>query len=319
MISIAFIRMNLTAAQIDEGMRILILALGMMSVIISMVSLQVYSRYKLSRDLMLVGWFITFLGPFLSTVMPLRMFLDWSAVDLVAIDWAKEFDDEFGTEEKEKALLKACNFVVEDIEEATLMDRILDICADDTQIDKDTALSWGDTSVEDEENFYKCTSDYLDEDNRRQSGYGYPSIRRDPCKTFDQKGKWLEGIDIDLREICEGGGLVPDMMYEGLVPRLLKVPFTEQPYKIDLEFYDPFHFLLGTGIQIDMSEALIQCGKARRGICGGDYDLAIKYAKRACNEAISYLDGDAGAGAGTKVSQSDGLRWNFDLFVNNGG
>jgi len=44
-----------------------------------------------------------------------------------------------------------------------------------------------------------------------------------------------------------------------------------------------------------MSEALIQCGKARRGICGGEYDQAIKYAKRACNEAISYLDGEEGS------------------------
>eukprot|EP00520_Triparma_pacifica_P008489 CAMPEP_0118646036 /NCGR_PEP_ID=MMETSP0785-20121206/7827_1 /TAXON_ID=91992 /ORGANISM="Bolidomonas pacifica, Strain CCMP 1866" /LENGTH=2907 /DNA_ID=CAMNT_0006537973 /DNA_START=24 /DNA_END=8743 /DNA_ORIENTATION=+ len=291
MIAIAFVRMNTLASSIDEGMRILILTLSLMSVVLSMVSLQVYSRYKLSRSLMLVGWFVTFLGPFLSTIMPLRMFLDWESVDYVAMEWAKEFDDEYGTEDKEKKLLSACRFIVEDVDKATMLDRVLDICADDTKISAELALEWGDTSVEDEDNFYKCTTDYLDDQQRTQSGYGYPAIKRDPCKAFDQKGQWLQGIDIDLREICESGEVVPYMFYEGLVPRLLKVPFTEDPWKIDLDFWDPLNPLIGEGIKLDMSEALIQCGKARRMICGGEYDQAIRYAKRACNEAIGYLDG----------------------------
>jgi len=245
MTSVSFVRMNLKAATVDEAMRILILVLGLVSVVLSMVSLQVYSRYKLSRTLMLFGWFVTFLGPFLSTIMPLRMFLDWEAVDSVAMDWSKEFDDEYGTEEKEKALLKACKFVVEDVEESTLLDRILDICADDTIISKEIALDWGDTSIEDEDNFYKCTSDYLDDKLRRQSGYGYPAIKRDPCKQFDQKGSFLQGIDIDLREICEDGEVVPNMFYEGLIPRLLTVPFTESPYRIDISVWKPFDAILG--------------------------------------------------------------------------
>lgn len=129
---------------------------------------------------MLIGWFTTFLGPFVSTIVPLRMFLDWHAVDKVAQSWAKEFDDEYGTESKEKALISACSFVVEDVNENTLLERVLDICAEDEVISADQAYEWGDTAIY--ESTYKCNNDYRDEDGNRQVGQGYPMIKRDPCR-----------------------------------------------------------------------------------------------------------------------------------------
>ena len=202
MLGVAFTRMKQKASIVDEIVMVLILLLDFISIVISMAALQLYSRYKISRNLMVIGWFSTFLGPFLSTVIPLRLFLDWEAVDEVAQAWSIEFDDEYGTDSKEQALISACTFFVDDVDESTLLDRVLDICAEDEVIPQEQAERWGDTSVGD--NPYKCTNTYLDDDGNKQNGYGYPMIKRDPCKQFNGgKGALLEGIDIDVQEICQ--------------------------------------------------------------------------------------------------------------------
>ena len=81
-------------------------------------------------------------------------------------------------------------------------------------------------------------------------------------------------------------------MYEGLVPRLLSIPFTNDPIQVDMSFWWPFSVLTGERIYLDMSEPLVQCGRARKMICSGEYEEAIKYTKRACQEALNYLDDD---------------------------
>ncbi|GMH78425.1 hypothetical protein TL16_g07797 [Triparma laevis f. inornata] len=292
MIGVAFTRMKTKSNIVDEVVMILILLLDFISIVISIVALQLYSS--------------TFLGPFISTIIPLRMFLDWNAVDSVANAWAKEFDDEYGTESKEQALISACTFFVDDVDESTLLDRVLDICGEDETITAEQAEEWGDTSIRDDP--YKCTDTYLDRDGNRQNGYGYPLIRRDPCRQLNGKGSFLQGVDIDVQEICEEGSLVPDLLYEGLIPRLLSVPGTNDPIKIDIKWFYPLDQIAGKGVYMDMSDALIQCGRARKMICGGEYEQAIKYTKQACQEALDYLDGDDSTNAAWVESN---VAWNL--------
>ena len=86
--------------------------------------------------------------------MPLRLFLDWGATDLVGANWAEEFDDKFGMEEKEQGILKACSFIVQDIDEDSLLATVLDICADNGRVVGEEAYEWGDETAL--ENTFKC-------------------------------------------------------------------------------------------------------------------------------------------------------------------
>ena len=131
-------------------------------------------------------------------------------------------------------------------------------------------------------------------------------IKRDPCKGLKNE-KFLGGIAVDIKTICMTGGYVPDFMYSGLIPRLLSNPVTGNPIKISIDMFYPADQFL-SNVHLDMSEAVIQCGRARRTICGGDFGDAIKYTKKACKEAIAYLDDD-------DASQSKYLQNNVNWYL----
>jgi len=283
-----YIRFNQVADVVSYYVSLLALILAFVSTILSIFAMQLNSRYKKSRHFIMLGWFLTFLGPLIGTILPARLFLDWRGADEVSIAWSAEFDDEYAfIGEGEDILLDTCEMIVDNDWE-TMLVKVLDLCGDNDIIGGTQAELWGDSSI-DQNKLYTCGDKYLDDNGYLQIGSGYPAVKRDPCAHLEDHiaNQALSGVNFDLYEICRAGGLLPDFLFDGVVVRALSNPVTGNPMKID---WDVSEYVSGIQpLRVDFSEPLIKCGKARRFICEGDFDSAIQYAQRACNEAIAYL------------------------------
>jgi len=74
---------------------------------------RVWPRYGTSLRLVGVAWIITFIVPFLVSITPVRMFVNWEAMDLVFRDYIIEFRTHFQSAEKEQVLIDLCGLITD--------------------------------------------------------------------------------------------------------------------------------------------------------------------------------------------------------------
>ena len=67
-----------------------------------------WDEYPVSRRWVLVGWLLVFLGPMVLSVFPLRMFVDWSAMEPGVSDYRDEFRAAFNIDAADEAITKVC-------------------------------------------------------------------------------------------------------------------------------------------------------------------------------------------------------------------
>ena len=86
---------------------VLLLALsGFVSLALALLQ---WDRYAKSRQKVLIGWLLIFMGPALISVVPLRVFVDWTAASGALNDYREMFEQHFNIDAAEAAITTACD------------------------------------------------------------------------------------------------------------------------------------------------------------------------------------------------------------------
>jgi len=199
MVKVGYARMMAEAESAMISINALLILLAWGAIVLAYLGFHLYSRYKLSRSLVIMGWFCTFLAPFLLSMIPLRLFIRWERSQVVQDAMLMEFRDHYELNSKETAIIDTCNSL-EGGEVDGIVTTILDMCAYNTPVPQKTAHEWGDSSMNTEEaGAYLCTGDYgagrgVDGDGNRdpnkgkiegQTGSGYPAVPKMPCAAIE--------------------------------------------------------------------------------------------------------------------------------------
>ena len=67
---------------------------------------------KKSKKWIAVGWLCTFIAPFVISVVPMRMFVNWEAFDPVREAYFSSFQSHYRLQEKEDLLRATCEPIV---------------------------------------------------------------------------------------------------------------------------------------------------------------------------------------------------------------
>jgi hypothetical protein len=128
-LQIALARTALPAKQIDVILDVILAAFAWIALVPTLMALSRWHRYGLSMRLVGAAWLLTFVTPFLVSIIPVRMFVDWDAMDEVFADYATEFRTHFQTASKEQTILDLCGVVsaYEGNDAANLVDGICGI------------------------------------------------------------------------------------------------------------------------------------------------------------------------------------------------
>lgn len=110
-LQIALARTALPAKQVDVILDVILAAFSWIALVPTLMALSRWHRYGLSLRLVGAAWLLTFVTPFLVSIIPVRMFVDWDAMDVVFEDYATEFRTHFGTARYEQSLIDLCGFV----------------------------------------------------------------------------------------------------------------------------------------------------------------------------------------------------------------
>lgn len=70
-----------------------------------------WHNFRASRKMLLMAWFFSLAGPFVSSLMPARLFVDWHRGQLVTSQYTKELMDVTNLEDKMLQLRKGCYMV----------------------------------------------------------------------------------------------------------------------------------------------------------------------------------------------------------------
>lgn len=110
-LEIALARTALPAKQIDVILDVILASFSWIALVPTLMALSRWHRYGLSIKLVGAAWLLTFVTPFLVSIIPVRMFVDWTSMDLVFEDYLTEFRTNFQTASKEQALIDICGFL----------------------------------------------------------------------------------------------------------------------------------------------------------------------------------------------------------------
>lgn len=97
--------------------------------VLNYVALEAWSQYRPSRRALLLGWACTFLAPFIVSMVPIREFVDFDAIDPVLQDYADSFRTTFHTPPAEETMLRTCAIIRDYAGVDTLEDTIETVCA----------------------------------------------------------------------------------------------------------------------------------------------------------------------------------------------
>ncbi|GMH68808.1 hypothetical protein TL16_g05011 [Triparma laevis f. inornata] len=329
MVKVGYARMMAEAEAAMVSINALLILLAWAAIVLAYLGFHFYSRYKLSRSLVMMGWFCTFLAPFLLSMIPLRLFIQWDRSQPVQDAMLMEFRDHYDLNSKETAILDTCATLEDDGSVDSLVSMTLDMCAYTKKVPQDTAHRWGDTKMTDgEDASYVCTDDYLDSING-QSGAGYPAVPKNPCEAIlaGNGQAWVDqgtyvcnsqtdcncppedtncaaveeqsGTDMSLDEWYEkcmnAPDTIPSLYYDGYVAWFF-MGSDGEPIQVDTELYWPASIWVSQ-VSFDVNELLVECGQARRYICMGDVYKAMNSAKAVCAEIRAWMDDDVGTDA----------------------
>ena len=73
---------------------------------------------KKSRRWILIGWLFTFIAPFIISIVPMRMFVDWSGCNPVREGYFNAFAGHFKLKEKEQMVIRTCEPIINGSTEA---------------------------------------------------------------------------------------------------------------------------------------------------------------------------------------------------------
>lgn len=110
-LQIALARTALPAKQVDVVLDVILAAFAWIALVPTLMALSRWHRYGLSLRLVGAAWLLTFVTPFLVSIIPVRMFVHWEAMDAIFADYAAEFRLSFGSARYEKALIDLCAIV----------------------------------------------------------------------------------------------------------------------------------------------------------------------------------------------------------------
>ena len=194
MVKVGYARMMAEAESAMISINFLLILLAWSAMVLAYLGFHLYSRYKLSRSLVIMGWFCTFLAPFLLSMIPLRLFIRWDRSQPVQDAMLMEFRDHYDMNNKESAIIDTCKSLEEDGSVESMVSMILDMCAYTKMVPQETAHRWGDTEMSvSKDASYLCTADYMEEIEGR-NGFGYPAVPKDPCAAI-QSGNGQAWID----------------------------------------------------------------------------------------------------------------------------
>jgi len=198
MMKTGYARMMTEAESAMISINALLILLAWAAILLATLAFHLYSRYKLSRTLVMLGWFCTFLAPFLLSMIPLRLFIRWQESVPVQDALLNEFRDHYGLVSKEQALIDTCRAFEEDNKIEDLIDLTLGLCAYHLEVPAVVAHQWGDVEMgEAALNTYACAAKYATETSIEAGnswhngqmngavGTGYPAVMKNPCEALD--------------------------------------------------------------------------------------------------------------------------------------
>jgi len=232
MTKVGYAKMMVDAEKATVSINIILILLAWAALILASLSFHMYSNYKMSRNLVMLGWLCTFLAPFLLSVIPLRLFIKWEATEEVTDAMMLELRDQYGLETKEKALIETCAALEEDGSVDSMIGLVLGICAYSKEIDAMTAYqTMGDSFFAEDTQIpmgaYVCGKDTYNDppewdythlmtlpwnktDGVPNTYTGYPPVAKDPCAGIESlsgqawvdKGTYVcnNGADCDCPE-----------------------------------------------------------------------------------------------------------------------
>ena len=160
MTKVAYARMMVDAEAATVSINAVLILLAWAALILASLSFQVYSKYRLSRTLVMCGWLCTFLAPFLLSVIPLRLFIKWENAEPVTDAMLRELRDEYRLDSKESALIDTCMKLEEDESVDSMIDIVLSLCAYSKEINANHAYkNWGDANFRTGSGSYNCVAD----------------------------------------------------------------------------------------------------------------------------------------------------------------
>jgi len=221
MSKVAYARMMVDAEAATVSINIILILLAWAALILASLSFHLYSKYKLSRSLVMLGWLCTFLAPFLLSIIPLRLFIKWDDAQEVQDAMMMELRDEYGLDSKESALIETCAKLEEDETVDSMIDLVLAMCAYTKEVTADHAYNvWGDSFFATDRQIpmgaYHCQKDAYNSPpqwdythlmdkpyNQTNTLTGYPPVGKDPCKGIDglDGQAWIDKGDY----ICNNG------------------------------------------------------------------------------------------------------------------
>jgi len=165
MVKVGYARMMAEAESAMISINALLILLAWAAIVLAYLGFHLYSRYKLSRTLVMLGWFCTFLAPFMLSMIPLRLFIRWDKSQPVQDAMMVEFSDNYGLDSKEAVILDTCKTLEEDGSVDSMVSLALDMCAYTKKVETAVAHSWGDKDMVNEADSdkvdYRCTDDLM--------------------------------------------------------------------------------------------------------------------------------------------------------------
>ena len=220
MVKVAYARVMSDAENAMISINGVLMILTWAAFLLAYLAFHFYSRYKLSRMLVMAGWFCTFLAPFIVSIIPLRLFLRLEQSEPVQRAMLNEYRDHNDVQgSKEERIVDTCK-ALQSVNPDTAIGTVLKLCAFTQPVDTRTAHSWGDITMSDDTNpivDYKCTADLMNcgelkpplegfpngypyesypycisgQEGRGKNG-GYPAVPMNPCEGIG--GKNDEGV-----------------------------------------------------------------------------------------------------------------------------
>jgi hypothetical protein len=94
------------------------------------IALTSWYNLRKSRKYIAIGWLMTFIAPFVISVVPMKMFVDWDAFNPVSDAFFAEFTDYYKLKEKEEMVRENCIPIVNGSMEAQVMEQYNQLEAD---------------------------------------------------------------------------------------------------------------------------------------------------------------------------------------------
>jgi hypothetical protein len=121
MADVGLSRMLLDADEKSVWILFAVATCAILAWVCNMLAMSSWYNLKKSKRWILIGWLCTFVAPFMISIMPMRMFVDWRAMDPVREAYFRNFKEHFRLAEKEQLVRDTCEPIVNGTYRAQVM------------------------------------------------------------------------------------------------------------------------------------------------------------------------------------------------------